>query len=230
MKKVNLKKTILTGGFSPLELKGIQLELAEHGYFKFLGNIENSNQLKSFFEDDLSSCDLLILNSENSDFFNPDNIESNSALFRTHPTIVLTKPNPKLVFSIHKHHVVGMLSVMVEPDEIFSCIQKVLQGEKYFSAPIVDALVSYTYNYRNAIELNKSEVFEKSVQPLSIRELQILRLVVKGKSTKEIAEELFLSVHTIYTHRKNILKKLSCKNAAELVSIALDRGLLKEIA
>jgi DNA-binding CsgD family transcriptional regulator len=63
---------------------------------------------------------------------------------------------------------------------------------------------------------------------LSEREKEILKLVVKGKTAQEMADELFLSIHTIYTHRKNILKKLSCKNATELLNYAMSKGFMEQ--
>jgi DNA-binding CsgD family transcriptional regulator len=55
---------------------------------------------------------------------------------------------------------------------------------------------------------------------LSPREVEVLRLVGAGKSTKEIAELLHLSVHTVCNHRKHLCHKLACHSAAELIVIA----------
>lgn len=57
---------------------------------------------------------------------------------------------------------------------------------------------------------------------LSPKEKEIIKLVVKGLSSKEIAETLFLSVHTIDTHRRNLLKKLNLANTASLVRFAYE--------
>jgi DNA-binding NarL/FixJ family response regulator len=55
---------------------------------------------------------------------------------------------------------------------------------------------------------------------LSPREIDVIRLIRKGRTTKEIAETLVLSIFTIETHRKNIFRKLDIKNVAELVAFA----------
>lgn len=61
---------------------------------------------------------------------------------------------------------------------------------------------------------------------LSERQIEIVRLIAQGSNTKEIAEELSLSEHTIKTHRKNILQKAGCANTAELVSRCLLEGVI----
>nr|MBI1231229.1 response regulator [Cytophagales bacterium] len=60
---------------------------------------------------------------------------------------------------------------------------------------------------------------------LSKREFEILRFIAKGKTNKEIAEFLHLSVHTVETHRKHIHSKLNVSTSAELIKKAIDMGL-----
>jgi len=60
--------------------------------------------------------------------------------------------------------------------------------------------------------------------PFTEREREILKLIVEGKSSKGIAEELFISIHTVSTHRKNILNKANVKNPVELVSKVINEG------
>jgi two-component system, NarL family, response regulator NreC len=66
---------------------------------------------------------------------------------------------------------------------------------------------------------------QSSVSALSAREQEVLRLIAEGKSTKEIAAHLGVSVKTIETHRLNIMEKLGIKNMAELVKYAIRQGL-----
>lgn len=68
------------------------------------------------------------------------------------------------------------------------------------------------------IKLEKNRACEN---PLSEREIDVLRLLAQGNSQKEIAEELFISIHTVVTHRKNISQKLGVKSTAALVIYAV---------
>jgi DNA-binding CsgD family transcriptional regulator len=61
---------------------------------------------------------------------------------------------------------------------------------------------------------------------LTLREKEILKMLVIGAINKEIADRLFLSVRTVDAHRRNIMKKLEVNNSAELVKIALENRLV----
>jgi len=79
-----------------------------------------------------------------------------------------------------------------------------------FKEPVFEHFVPFDY------EVN-SPAFTK-------RELEVIKLLAKGLTTDEISSELFISVHTVYTHRKNILRKSGLKNTAELITMCLRRG------
>ena len=59
---------------------------------------------------------------------------------------------------------------------------------------------------------------------ISNRELPVLKILISGASNKQIAKQLFISESTVITHRKNLLRKLRCKNCIELVYKALKLG------
>jgi len=58
------------------------------------------------------------------------------------------------------------------------------------------------------------------------REYEILQLIAKEHTTKDIAKQLYLSTHTVFTHRKNLLDKLEAKNTAGLIRKAFENGYL----
>ncbi|MBT1704256.1 response regulator transcription factor [Fulvivirgaceae bacterium PWU20] len=90
--------------------------------------------------------------------------------------------------------------------------------------------------YYNILKKNKEGMYEvmlegvednnKDEYQLTPREIQIINLISRGFSNKEIADRLFISLNTIKTHRKNVLKKTQCKGTAELTNFAFSRGLL----
>lgn len=61
---------------------------------------------------------------------------------------------------------------------------------------------------------------------LSTREIEVLTLIARGKTTTEIAETLCISPETVATHRKKIIRKTQCKNVVELIALAVDKGWL----
>jgi DNA-binding NarL/FixJ family response regulator len=74
---------------------------------------------------------------------------------------------------------------------------------------------------------------EKKSQPspaqLTTSEIEIVRLISQGLTNKEIAVKKILSIHTIMTHRKNILRKVGVSNASELIMYAIKSGLIDNI-
>ena len=107
-------------------------------------------------------------------------------------------------------------------EELLRAIYNVSEGEKYFSGDISKIVVNkYLENLKSGPEdTPKNQITNTSTQDIALtkREREILKLILEGKSNKEIAEELGKSVRTIETHRYNLMKnKLHVKNVAELV-------------
>lgn len=103
--------------------------------------------------------------------------------------------------------------------ELFSAIEKVRQDKTYispyFSEEVVDDLVQMGKGHTKA-------VFE--TDPLTPREREVLKLIAEGKSSKEIAHVLFISVFTVNNHRASIMEKLNLKKATDLVKYAIRKG------
>ncbi|NOT50558.1 MAG: response regulator transcription factor [Chitinophagaceae bacterium] len=94
-------------------------------------------------------------------------------------------------------------------EEMFLAIEAVMKGEKYVCAEIKDILSG---------QLLGADEDQPSINDLSLREIEIIKLIKNGLSSKEIAAQLNISVRTIEVHRHNILKKLKLKNAASLIN------------
>ena len=67
----------------------------------------------------------------------------------------------------------------------------------------------------------------ETFEPLSDREREVLRLVAEGKTNRQIADTLFLSIKTVQTHRDHIMKKLRMHDRTELVKYAIRKGLIE---
>jgi DNA-binding NarL/FixJ family response regulator len=99
------------------------------------------------------------------------------------------------------------------PKKVLAAIRQVLAGHVYLSEKMSTRLVD------QLVQTGASE--SPPTSELSDRELEVLTLIGRGQSTREIAEKLFLSVKTVEAHRERIKEKLKLKNGAELLRYAM---------
>jgi DNA-binding NarL/FixJ family response regulator len=104
--------------------------------------------------------------------------------------------------------------------ELDYAIKSVLQGKNYFSRQAQDVIFK---KYSQNVSRKKQQ--DDSVK-LTKRELEIIRLISEGLTSQQMADKLFISHRTVETHRANLMKKLSVKNAVELVKKAQQLNLL----
>ena len=133
---------------------------------------------------------------------------------------------PVLILSMHsedqfavrafKAGAAGYMTKEKAPEELVKAIKKVLAGGKYVSATLAETLVS-------GLEVDTDK---PAYESLSDREYQVLRMIASGKTVKEIADELSLSMKTISTYRTRILEKLRMRTNAELTYYALANKLV----
>lgn len=102
------------------------------------------------------------------------------------------------------------------PEELIKAVQKILAGGRYVSAALAEVL---------ALDLGRP-ADQPPHEQLSVRELEVLRLLGSGKTISQIAEVLHLSATTVSTYRARILEKMTMTNTAELMSYALRNKLV----
>ncbi len=108
-------------------------------------------------------------------------------------------------------------------DELVSAIRKVARGSKYFSSDVSEAIMN---TFAEAKERQKSMQNVLQKDHLTVREIEIIRLIAEGLSNAEIAEKLIRSPRTIDTHRTNIMKKINVHNIAGVIKYAMANGIL----
>jgi DNA-binding NarL/FixJ family response regulator len=96
--------------------------------------------------------------------------------------------------------------------KVVEALRTVLRGERYLSSAMAQRLIAQAIG---------SKAAQGGTEALTDRELQIFQLVGRGKSTREIANELNVSVHTIDSHREHIRAKLDLRNGTELIQRAV---------
>jgi len=113
----------------------------------------------------------------------------------------------------------GYLTKNCSSDELVSAIRNVAANKKYLSPDIAGVVIEESLN-----RLPKTDPSPSSI--LTMREREVLQLIVEGNTVKQIAERLYLSIKTIHTHRNQIMEKLNMHSTAELTKFALREGLI----
>lgn len=107
----------------------------------------------------------------------------------------------------------GYLNKQESNEKMIEAIRTVLSGERFLSPEISRRLINQA--------LGATDATKTPIENLTDRELEIFRMIGEGLTTSTIANRLFLSTHTIDTHRENIKRKLAIANAAELSRTAV---------
>ncbi|KAA9040494.1 response regulator transcription factor [Ginsengibacter hankyongi] len=143
--------------------------------------------------------------------------------------IKLIKPDlPVLILSIYtedlyavrvlKAGASGYMNKNAAPEELITAVQRILTGRKYITPEIAEKL------------LLQSEINKPSHEELSNREFEIFKLLAAGKTTTQIADELFLALTTVSTHRHRIMEKLGLNTNSELTRYAIANHILSDIS
>ncbi len=105
-------------------------------------------------------------------------------------------------------------------EELEKAIEKLMAGKKYYSQEILEELAATANEDYN-------DARPETIEHLTTREIEILKLITQEKSTAEIAEKLYVSISTVETHRGNLMKKLNVKSAIGMVKFAIRHGLVE---
>ncbi len=130
-------------------------------------------------------------------------------------TIILTNQlNRNELNELNRIGIKSILYKTATDDDIKAALDAALKNKKYYSDEVLDVLMDV-----------QEEVADNKQVSLTPTELEIVKLIANGLTTKEIAEQKHVSFHTIVSHRKNIFRKLEINSVSELVVYALRSGL-----
>ncbi|WP_062053225.1 response regulator transcription factor [Aquimarina longa] len=115
-----------------------------------------------------------------------------------------------------EHGADGYVPKNAEKEELLKAITTILKGEKYFSKEIKDIYLENKFSKKQQEEVK-----------LTQREIDVITLIAQEFTTQEIADQLFLSKHTIESYRKNLIAKLNVRNLAGLTKHALKMKYIK---
>jgi DNA-binding NarL/FixJ family response regulator len=137
--------------------------------------------------------------------------------------LISSEVNKDYITAGIKSGIDGYLPKDTDKETLLIAIHSAMKGEKYFS-PEITALVFQDFYLK---EKDGKGLPTKKTQELTRREEEVLVLIAYGKSLREIADELFISVKTVESHKMHIQDKLGLTNAAQLVKYAIEHEMIE---
>ncbi len=207
--------SVLISDFQYLTREGLIRMIEADPGLSLLGTVDDAKQLIK--ETSERHPNVLIMDYQSKD---PSHIELMKQVIDTESSklLIITNENKREhIQSLLDLGIKGIVTKSCSKDEILNAIKSVSKDSRFYCNRVLDTL------------MDQEEEKEINCDPtvLSQREYEVLKLITKGFKTAEIADELYVSVHTINSHRKNILKKLNLKSPTELIVYAMETGLVK---
>ncbi len=214
-------KRILVGDAHTLTREGIKSILSKQCGLEIISEALNSAELLEKIQH--NKPDLIII-----DFHIPGHfrIEDIELIRRNFPEICIlvisTNQLKQDILRVLDADVSGYLLKECDEEEITSAVKAILRGEKFFCGRVMDSILEKSNH-----KCLPGEVCNHCMSiSLSSREIEIVKLIADGLTTKDIASRIHLSFFTVATHRKNIFRKLQIRNSPELVLYAMKEGII----
>ena len=211
-KKIN----ILVADAQYLIRLGLKCLLNKDDRIEVIGEATNSEELLEMALE--FKPDVIIFDYNHSPQFTIEDIGKIKALVNCNFLIISDDSNKANISRVLDFGGNSFLTKTCDKEEIIGAVLATAKGEKFLCNKVIDII----------LEKNVEQEEENCLPAcLTEREIEIIQYTARGLSAKAIAEELFLSPHTIYTHRKNILRKLNMNSSSELIVFALNNGFQK---
>jgi Response regulator containing a CheY-like receiver domain and an HTH DNA-binding domain len=214
----DVQRKIIIADKQFLVTEALQSILGKTGLFSDIGIVGSKRELVKRLEVDQDA--LLIIDPALFDFDGLDDLKAFHKKFPQLPILILTNSLTKTEFGeLSKIGVKNMIYKTADKNEVLAAVESALKGKKYFSEEILDLI----------LELNENKVNHDEPKDLTPSEVEIVKMISGGLTTKEIANKKNISFHTANTHRKNIFRKMKVNSTSELIMHAIKAGWIDNI-
>lgn len=215
---MNTSLKILHACNETLSIVGLKAVLTKGGGIDEIDNAYSATDVTKKLQE--KQYDVVILDTENQEPFVQLNVQTTKQKYPNIAFLVITTgEHHEKVSKILDLEVNGCVTKGCSENEILNAVFSIAKGDKFFCNKVIDVVLQ-KHLYQNQKEENCDPT------SLTQREIEITKLIVEGFTSNDIAEKLFLSTHTIHTHRKNIMRKLGVKSSSELVKYAITVGII----
>ncbi|WP_437918924.1 response regulator [Sphingobacterium sp. LRF_L2] len=200
----------------PLLLEGLKNVLAQQDYLQVVGGYSDARSMLNELENKEVHILLLDINLPDA-----NSIELIAPLRSKYPNMHI------IILSVHNEYAVinsvleegahGYIQKNASVEEILAGIESIISGKKFLCTQTKKIVESKTQHGLN------------SVPKLTRREKEILVEAAAGLTTIQIADKLFISPHTVESHRKNLIEKFKSSNLSSAIKLAIEYGLIRQI-
>lgn len=205
--------TILIADSQFLTTEALKSLLNQAGYT--VAGVQDRNELLAYLRE--HEVSLIVTDYVLFDFRSINDLRELGELRPDAPILLLSNSINQM--QIKELNNVGIRNIALKTDdrvELLQAIASAMSGKKAYSGSVLDILLRQDTPLEDASQLTPSEI-------------EIVRLISTGLSTKEIAVKKHVSFHTVTTHRKNIFRKLGVSSSSELMMFAIKAGLIDNI-
>lgn len=206
------KIRILIADSNELIREGVKAVLEKADDIRVVAEASGSSELLKHFQK--NSADVVIIDYSQPDF----KVGDIQAIVNGQPQVKILALTEKCernaIAGALKAGLNGHILYCCDRNEITDAVRSVARGDKFYCGKVLDVLNG------NSMTSSCAPV------SLSAREIEIISHIADGLSNKQIADKLFLSTHTVMTHRKNIMNKLGVNNTAGIVMYAVKENII----
>lgn len=204
----------------PVVREGLMSLLAGHEDFEISGAVKNVDVFLEMLKHYPSNyAQIAILDAYTSTDVEVENIKRIRKAFGKILVLVLVMyPNENFILKLIKAGAKGILSSQASRDEFVEAILTLQSGYEYLGKYITNIVLN---SY-----LKRSTGQEETAQ-LSGREIEVLKLFGEGLTNQEIADQLFISIRTVESHKTNIMRKLNVRTFVDLVKFAIRNNIVE---
>ena len=196
---------------------GLKSFINERKDLQLLNEINSLDDLRSTLKSEQPQ--VLLVDYNLRDFVSISDLREVKTLSPNTKILIISSDNDRSnIFDAIEIGISGFVTKECSQQEIVGAIYATAKGEKFFCNKVLDLILEK--------HLDKNTDDECLPTELSVREVEIVQLTASGMNARQVANKLHLSHHTVYTHRKNVMKKLAIGSVSELTLYAVKTGII----
>jgi DNA-binding NarL/FixJ family response regulator len=197
--------------------EGLKSVLNKNPFYEVVNEASSQEELERKL--DLNSCDIVVLDYADESKFGLQSITFVQEIAPLCGILIISdERNKRNIYDVLSRGISHYITKTCKEPEIYKALDACRDRQKYFCPKILDIIIDKTFGAEESATTDNL---------LTTREKEIVELIAKGKMAKEISGILNISIHTIYTHRKNIMNKLEISSPVELITYAINTGIVQ---